>query len=86
MLPYGTLGLKSRAETARKKIDKYQDLRTELRRLWDKASGNSPHDHRGIRHLEEFRADVAPALLQKSVVLEGSNVEFRPQPFLGIEG
>ena len=61
-----------------KKKDRYQDLRIELRRLWDKpveivplviwTLGTIPKSLK--RNLEELGADVATGLLQKSVVLE----------------
>ena len=60
------------------KRDKYQDLQTELRSLWDKPVeivpviigelGTIPKSLKS--NLEELGADVAPGLLQKSVVLE----------------
>ena len=66
----------------KKKRDKYQDLRIELRRLWDKpveivpiiigALGNIPKSLK--RNLEELGADVTPGLLQKSVVLETAHI------------
>ena len=75
------MGLKSRAERARKS-DKYQELRTELGRLWDKpveivpiiimALGTIPKSLK--RNLEELGADIAPGLLQKSVVLETAHI------------
>ena len=65
-----------------KKRDKYQDLRIELRRLWDKpveivpiiigALGTIPKSLK--RNLEELGADVASELLQKSVVLETAHI------------
>ena len=79
-----TLGLKSKAERTRKKKkgDKYQDLRTELRRLWDKpveivliiigALDTLPKSLK--RNLEELEAEVAPGLLQKTVVLETAHI------------
>ena len=70
------MGLKSRAEEAKKKRDKHQDLRIELRRLWDK-----PVEivliiiwALATRNLEELGADAAPGLLQKSVVLETAHI------------
>ena len=64
------------------KRDKYQDLRIELRRLWDKpvetvpmiigALGTIPKSVK--RNLEELRAEVAPGLLQKSVVLDTTHI------------
>ena len=74
----------SRAEQKEqeKKRDKYQDLRIELRRLWDKpveivpliigALGTIPKSLK--RNLEELGADVASGLLQKSVVLETAHI------------
>ena len=60
----------------------YQDLRIELRRLWDKpveivpiiirALGTIPKSLK--RNLQEPGADVAPGLLQKSVVLETAHI------------
>ena len=62
--------------------NKYQDLRIKLRRLWDKLVeivpiiiwllGTIPKSLK--RNLEELGADVAPGLLQKSVVLETSHI------------
>ena len=62
--------------------DKYQDLRIELRRLWDKsieivpiiigALGTIPRILK--KNLEELGADIAPGLLQKSVVLETAHI------------
>ena len=74
--------LKSRAEGARKKRDKYQDLRAELRRLWDKPVEIVPLIVRVLgtipkslkRNLEELGPDVTPGLLQKSVVLETAHI------------
>ena len=64
-------------EQEKKKKKIYQDLRIELRRLWDKpmemvpiiigALGTIPKSLK--KNLEELGADVAPRLLQKSVVL-----------------
>ena len=64
-------------EQEKKKIDN-QDLRIELKRLWDMpveivpiiigALGTIPKSLK--RNLEELGADVAPGLLQKNVVLE----------------
>ena len=74
----------SRAEQKKQEIkgDKYQNLRIELRRLWDKpveivpiiigALGTIPKSLK--RDLEELGADVAPRLLQKSVVLERAHI------------
>ena len=74
------MGLKSRAEGARKKKkkkDKYQDLRIELRRLWDKSVEIVPiiivalgtiYQSPYKENLEELGADVAPGLLQKTVL------------------
>ena len=66
----------------KKKKDKYQDLRIELRRLWDKpveivpiiigTLGTIPNSLK--RNLEELGADAAPGLLQKSVVLETAHI------------
>ena len=75
--------LDSRAEQKeQEKRDKYQDLRIELRRLWDKpveivpiiigVLGTIPKSLK--RNLEEFGADVSPGLLQKSVVLETAHI------------
>ena len=75
------MGLKSIAKGARKKRDKYQDLRIELRRLCNKpveivpiigALGTIPKSQK--RNLEELGADVVPGLLQKSVVLETAHI------------
>ena len=75
------MGLKSRAEEARKR-DKYQDLRIEVGRLWHKpveivpiiigALGTIPRSLK--MNLEELGTDVAPGLLQKSVVLETPHI------------
>ena len=64
------------------KREKYQDLRAELRTLWDKpvetvpiiigALGTTPQSLK--KNLEELRADVAPGLLQKCVVLETAHI------------
>ena len=73
----------SRAEQKeQEKKDKYQDLRIELRRLWDKpveivpliiqALGTIPKSLK--RNLEELGANVAPELLQKSVVLDPAHI------------
>ena len=61
-----------------KKREKYQDLRIELRRLGDKpveivpiiigALGTIPKPLK--KNLEELAADLAPGLLEKSVMLE----------------
>ena len=82
MLQYlGTRG-QSRKSKKKKRRDKYQDLRTELRRLWDKpveiipiiirALGTIPKSLK--RSLEELGADATPGLLQKSVVLETAHI------------
>ena len=65
-----------------KKRDNYQYLRTELRRPWDKpvkivpiiieVFGTIPKSLK--KNLEELLADVAPGLLQKSVVLEKAHI------------
>ena len=70
----------SRAEL--KKKDKYQDLRIQLRRLWDKPVEIVPIIIGALdaipkslkRNLEELGAVVAPGLLQKSVVLETAHI------------
>ena len=64
------------------KRNKYQDLRIKLERLWDKpveiipmiigALGTIPKFLK--RNLEELETDVAPGLLQKSVVLETAHI------------
>ena len=64
------------------KRDKYQDLRVEVRRLWNMpveivpiiigALGTIPKSLK--RNLEEVGADVAPGLLQKSVLLETAHI------------
>ena len=76
------LGTREQSRRSKKKRDKYQDLKIELRRLWDKAveivpviigeSGTIPKSLK--RNLEELGADVAPGLLQKSVVLETTHI------------
>ena len=76
------MGLKSRAEGARKKKDKYQDLSIELRRLWDKPVEIVPINFGALgtiskslkKNLEKLGADVAPGLLQKSMVLETAHI------------
>ena len=80
MLRY--LGAQEQSRRSKKKRDKYQDLRTKLRRPWDKlveivpiiigALGTIPKSLK--RNLEELGADVAPGLLQKSVVLETAHI------------
>ena len=73
----------SRAEQKeQEKRNKCQHLRIELRRLWDKpveivpiiigASVTIPKSLK--RNLEELGTDVAPGLLQKSVVLETAHI------------
>ena len=69
-------------EKEREKIDKYQDLRLELRRLWEMpvevvpiiigALGTIPRNLK--RNLERLEAKVAPGLMQKSVVLETAHI------------
>ena len=64
------------------KRDKYQDLRIEVRRLWNMpveivpiiigALGTIPKSLK--RNLGEVGADVAPGLLQKSVLLETAHI------------
>ena len=76
------LGTQEQSRRSKKKRDIYQDLRIELRRLWDKpveivpiiigALGTIPRSLK--RNLEELGADVAPGLLQKSVVLETEHI------------
>ena len=76
MLRY--LGTQEQSRRSKKKGDKYQDLRIELRRLWDMPVERVPIIIGALgtifkslkRNLEELGADVAPGLLQKSVVLE----------------
>ena len=76
------MGLKSKAERARKKKDKYQDIRIEFRRLWDKPVEIVPiifGELRTIpkslkRNLKELGAAVAPGMLQRSVVLEAAHI------------
>ena len=73
----------SRAEQKGQEMsEKYQDLRMKLKRLWDKpveivpiiigALDTIPKSLK--RNLEELGADVAPGLLQKSVVLETAHI------------
>ena len=73
----------SRAEQKeQEKRDKYQDIRIDLRKLWDKpveivtiiigGLGTIPKSLK--RNLEELGADVATGLLQKSVVLETAHI------------
>ena len=67
MLWYLEIHEQSRRGKEKKKRDKYQDLRTELRRIWDKpveivpliigALGTIPESPK--RNLEELGADVA---------------------------
>ena len=69
-------------EKEREKMDKYQDLRLELRRLWEMpvevvpiiigALGTIPKNLK--RNLEKLEAKVAPGLMQKSVVLETAHI------------
>ena len=76
------MGLKSRAEGARKKKDKNQNLRIKLRRLWNKpveivpiiigALGTIPKSLN--RNLEELGIVGALGLLPKSVVLETAHI------------
>ena len=66
----------------KKKKDKYQDLRTELRKLYNKpveivpiitgALGTIPKYLK--QNLEKLGSDVDPGLLQKSVVLETAHI------------
>ena len=82
------LGTQEQSRRSKKRTDKYQDLRIELRRLWDKpveivpliigALGTIPKSLK--RNLEELGADVAPGLLQKSVVLETTHIVREPDP------
>ena len=59
-----------------------KDLQIELRRLWDKQVETVPVIIGALgtilktlkRNLEELGADVAPGLLQKSVVLETAHI------------
>ena len=65
-----------------KKRDKYQDLQIELRTLWDKpmeivliiigALGTIPKSLK--RNLEKSGANVAPGVLQKSMVLKTAHI------------
>ena len=76
------LGTQEQSRRSKKKRDKYQDLRIELRRLWDKPVETVPLIIGALgtiskslkRNLEELGADVAPGLLQKSVVLETAHI------------
>ena len=80
MLRY--LGTQEQSRSKKKKRDNYQDLRIELRKLWNKpveivpiiigALGTIPKFLK--RNLEVLGADVAPGLLQKSVVLETAHI------------
>ena len=89
MLQY--LGTQEHSRRSKKKRDKYQDLRTELRRLWDKpveivpitvgALGTIPKSLK--RNPEELGADVAPGLLQKSVARETAHIIRRLMYFYG---
>ena len=81
MLRY--LGPQEQSRRSKKNKDKYQDLRIELRRLWDKPAEIVPVIIGTLgtikpkslkRNLEELGADVAPGLLQKSVVLETAHI------------
>ena len=66
----------------KKKRDTFQDLRIELKRLWDKPVEIVPIIIGALgtilkslkRNLEELGADVAPGLLQKSVVPETAHI------------
>ena len=76
---------KEKKRKKKKKRDKYQDLRIELRRLWDKPVEIVPIITRALgtipkslkRNVLELRADVAPGLLQKIVVLETAHIIIR---------
>ena len=69
-------------EKEREKVDKYQDLRFELRRLWEMpvevvpivigALGTIPKNLK--RNLEKLEAKIAPGLMQKSVMLETTHI------------
>ena len=73
---------RSKKKKKKKKKDKYQDLRIGLRTLWNKtvelvaiiieALGTIPKSLK--RNLEDLGADVAPGLLQRSVVLETAHI------------
>ena len=75
-------GSQQQSRRSKEKRDKYQGLRIESRRLWDKpveivpviigALGTIPKSLK--RNLKELGADVAPGLLQKSVVLETAHI------------
>lgn len=69
-------------EKEREKIDKYQDLKIEIRRIWDMpveivpiiigTLGTIPRSLK--RNLEKLEAEVAPGLMQKSVILETAHI------------
>ena len=69
-------------EKEREKVHKYQDLRFELRRLWEMpvevvpivigALGTIPKNLK--RNLEKLEAKIAPGLMQKSVMLETAHI------------
>ena len=69
-------------EKEREKMDKYQDLKIEIRRIWDMpveivpiiigALGTIPRSLK--RNLEKLEAEVAPGLMQKSVILETAHI------------
>ena len=75
-------GTHEQSRKSKGKKNKYQDLRIELRRLWDKPvdivsiiSGALGTTLKSLkRNLEELGADVTPGLLQKSVVLEKAHI------------
>ena len=80
MLRY--LGTQEQSRRSKKKRDKYQNLRIELRRLWDMPVEIAPLIIGALgtitkslkRNLEELGADVVPELLQKCVVLETAHI------------
>ena len=76
-------------EQEKKERYKYQDLLIELRRLWDKPVEKVPiiiwvicTIPKSLKtNLEELGVDVAPGLLQKSVVLETEHIIRRVMDF-----
>ena len=80
MLQY--LRTQEQSRRSKKKRDKCQELRIELKRLWGKPVEIVPIIIGALdaipkslkRNLEELGAGVAPGLLQKSVVLETAHI------------
>ena len=72
-------------EKEREKVEKYQDLRVEVQRLWEKqvdvvpivtgALGTTPRSL--ASNLKKLEAEVAPGLMQKSVMLATAHITRR---------